>query len=90
MHDIVASQDEESNGSVTAEIDLISSETSGMSKSAHPAHLIHEFINIQIVTSKALSLEDLSGAVSAYDQNSSDLLYHIFGEMRDGKTSVTC
>ena len=39
--------------------------------------------------SKALPLDDLSGAVSAYDQNSSDFLYHIFGETRDGKTSMS-
>ena len=34
-------------------------------------------------------LDDLSRAVSAYDQNSSDFLYHIFGETRDGKTCMS-
>ena len=32
---------------------------------------------MQQVTSKALPLDNLSGAVSTYDQNSSDFLYHI-------------
>ena len=32
-----------------------------------------------------LSLDDLLGAVSTYDQNSSDYFYHIFLETRDGK-----
>ena len=39
--------------------------------------------------SQALPLGDFSGAVSAYDQNSSDFLYHIFGETRDGKTCMS-
>ena len=39
--------------------------------------------------SKALPLDDLSGAVSAHDQNSSDFLYHNFGETRDGKTCMS-
>ena len=54
------------------------------------AHLIHEFLKyMQQVTSKALPLDDLPGAVSAYDQNSSDSLYHIFGETRDDKTCMS-
>ena len=36
-----------------------------------------------------LPLDDLSGAVPAYDQNSSDFLIHIFGETRDGKTCIS-
>ena len=48
------------------------------------AHLI-EIYSIK-VASKALPLDDLSGAVSAYDQNSSDFLYRIFAETKDGKT----
>ena len=47
------------------------------------AHLIHEFLKY------ALPLDDLSGAVSAYDQNSPDFLYHMFGETRDGKTCMS-
>ena len=38
--------------------------------------------------SKALPLDDLSGAVSAYDQNSSDYFYHSFLETRDGKACM--
>ena len=34
--------------------------------------------------SKALPLDDLSGAVSTHDQNSSGYFYHIFVETRDG------
>ena len=41
------------------------------------------------VMSKALPLDDLSGAVSAYDQNSSDFRYHIFGETRGGKICMS-
>ena len=42
-----------------------------------------------MIMSKALPLDDLLGAVSAYDQNSSDFLYHIFGETRYGKTCMS-
>ena len=38
--------------------------------------------------SKALPLEDLSGAVSAYDQNSSDYFYHIL--LRRGTARLVC
>ena len=34
-------------------------------------------------------LEDLSGAVSAYGQNSLDYFYNIFVEMRDGKACMS-
>ena len=44
---------------------------------------------MQYVTSTTLQLDDLSGAVTAYDHNSSDFPYHIFGEMRDGKTCMS-
>ena len=36
-----------------------------------------------------MPLDDLSGAVSTYDQNSSDFLYRIFAETRDGKTCMS-
>ena len=39
--------------------------------------------------SKALPLDDLSGAVSAYDQNSSDYFYHIFLETKDDKACMS-
>ena len=34
-------------------------------------------------------MDDSSEAVSAYDQSSSDFLYHIFGETRNGKTCIS-
>ena len=36
-----------------------------------------------------MPLDDLSEAVSAYDQNSSDYFYHIFVKTRDGKTCIS-
>ena len=39
--------------------------------------------------SKVLALDDLSGAVSAYDQNNSDYFYDIFVETRDGKACMS-
>ena len=39
--------------------------------------------------SKALPLDDLSGAVSTHDQNSSDYFYHIFVETRDDKACMS-
>ena len=39
--------------------------------------------------SKALPLDDLSGTVSAYDQNSSDYCYHIFVETKDCKACMS-
>ena len=39
--------------------------------------------------SKALPLDDLSGALSAYNQNSSEYFYHIFVETRDGKACMS-
>ena len=55
------------------------------------AHLIQEFLKYAAVSHalKALPLDDLSGAVSAYDRNSSDFLYYIYGETRDGKTCMS-
>ena len=39
--------------------------------------------------SKVLRLDDLSEAVSAYDQKSSDYFYDIFVETRDGKACMS-
>ena len=38
---------------------------------------------------KALSLDDLSGAVLTYDQNSSDYFYYIFVETSNGKVCMS-
>ena len=44
---------------------------------------------MQQVASKALPLDDLSGAVSAYYQSSSDFFITFFGEARDGETCMS-